>query len=653
VATGELHQAVQHFRRAALLRDGASLSDDQLLERFVNRGDGAAFEAIVRRHGPLVLGVCRRVLRHRHDAEDAFQAVFLVLARKAGAIASPELLANWLYGVAYNTARKAGAAAARRRRRERQVAEMPEPEVPPPDVSGDLSPLLDEELQRLPDKYRIPVVLCDLQGKTRKEAARQLGWPEGTLSGRLSRARLLLAGRLTRRGVALSAGALAAALGGGAAVAAVPPAVLTGAVRAATLSAAGQAVGVLSPRIVALAEGVLQAMSTPKLTPVTGLLLGVVLLATAAGGLGLRAGQGAAPALPTAPNEGGIGKLVERLGSPKFREREAATRALAAIGEPALPVLRALAASGKDLETRRRAEQLIQLIESRWELRRFLGHTDAVPSVAISPDGRLVLSAGRSESSPRLWDVATGKEVRRFVGHGYWVWAVDFSPDGKRAVSGGVDGLRLWDVATGKELRRFTGHSRQVYRVAYGPDGKRVLSAGQDGTVRIWDVETGKQLLLFGKHTSEVFGVALSPDGKRGVSCGGEAVRLWDAETGRELRRFPGDHSAAFSPDGRSFLSGGRDNVMRLWEVASGRQRLSFRGHTKVVCSVAFSPDGRRALSGGDDGTVRVWDVATGKELRCLRVHGGNGLTVVFAPGGRRALSAGYDRTIRLWQLPK
>jgi RNA polymerase sigma factor (sigma-70 family) len=199
-----LNNGLQCLRRAALLRDGAGLADGQLLECFVTRREEAAFEAIVRRHGPMVMGVCRRVLGNRHDAEDAFQATFLVLVRKAGAIMSRELLANWLYGVAYNTALKAKAATARRRVCERRgrpalVAEMSETKAAGQDLWSDLRPVLDVELSRLPDKYRVPIILCDLEGKTRKEAARQLGWPEGTLSGRLARGRRLLAAKLTRR----------------------------------------------------------------------------------------------------------------------------------------------------------------------------------------------------------------------------------------------------------------------------------------------------------------------------------------------------------------------------------------------------------------------------------------------------------------------
>jgi RNA polymerase sigma factor (sigma-70 family) len=681
MATRQEAQILRHLRRAVLLRDGAGLTDAQLLERFLTHRDGAAVEALVRRHGPMVMGVCRRVLVNRHDAEDAFQATFLVLVKKAAAIAARELLANWLYGVAYNTARKARAAAARRRRRERQVAQMPEPQATPTCPWEDLRPLLDEELHLLPDRYRAPVVLCYLEGKTHRQAAAQLGWPIGTLSGRLARARARLAGRLARRGFLLSGPAFTAALAADAAWACVPARVAASAVNSACLFAGvPAATGVIPSRIAALAEGVLRAMMTTKLKTGTALLLGLMLLAAGAGRL---AGFGSGPG--TAPEASGestrIAQLIGQLGSSKFREREAASKALEGIGEPALDALRRAAASPPDLESLRRAEQLIERIERRWELRRFVGHTDAVPGMALSPDGKLAVSTGRSESSPRVWDVATGKELRRAGVHSSWVWDVAFTPDGKRALSCGVDGLRLWDVATGKEVRNFpgqrrqaeqsrllpagipraavqdgrpfTGHSMQVYRVALSADGKRALSGSQDHTVRLWDLETGKELRCF-SHADEIFSVAFSPDGSQALSSSADGtMRLWDVRAGKELRRFPGAACAVFSSDGTQLLSAGPDNLVRLWDAETGKERRRFAGHTKKACAVAFSPGGSRILSGGEDGTVRLWDVRTGKELRCLRGHTAVLSRVAFTPDGTRALSASYDGTLRLWALPK
>jgi RNA polymerase sigma factor (sigma-70 family) len=252
------------------------LTDGQLLGRFVDQRDQAAFAELVTRHGPMVWGVCRRLLATHQDAEDAFQATFLVLVRKAASVVPRELVGHWLYGVAYQTARKARAVAGRRRTRERQVAQMPEPEASQPDLWNDLQPIFDRELNGLPAKYRVPVVLCDLEGKTHKEAARQLGCPTGTVSVRVKRARALLAKRLARYGLAVSVGSLAAVLAGQA-TAAVPSAVLSSTIKAATLFAAGQATaGIASAPAVALTETVLKAMLLAKLRGVTLVLVAVL-----------------------------------------------------------------------------------------------------------------------------------------------------------------------------------------------------------------------------------------------------------------------------------------------------------------------------------------------------------------------------------------
>jgi RNA polymerase sigma factor (sigma-70 family) len=286
--SGAINEVVRRLRGAAAA-DGGDATDAQLLGRFVARRDEAAFAALVRRHGPMVLGVCRRVVGCAHDADDAFQATFLVLARKAASVGRREQLGNWLYGVAYRTARKARAAAVRRRGREKQVTDMPQPAVEAEDSWRELLPLLDHELNRLPDKYRTPVVLCDLQGRTRKEVARRLGVPEGTLSSRLATARRLLAARLTRRGLALSGGALAVALSQEASASV--PAVLTAhTARAAALFAAGSAGGLASAPAVALAEGVVKTMLMTKLKVAAF----VVLAAALAAGVGAKAlGPGA------------------------------------------------------------------------------------------------------------------------------------------------------------------------------------------------------------------------------------------------------------------------------------------------------------------------------------------------------------------------
>jgi RNA polymerase sigma factor (sigma-70 family) len=193
----------------------STASDEELLEQFFNQTDGTAedaFRALVARHGPMVLGVCRHVLNQQQDAEDAFQATFLVLARKGRTIRSRNVLGRWLYEVAYRIALRARAQAMRRRVHERQASEMSPPVHENEIAWNELRPVLHDEVNRLPEKYRTPVVLCYLEGKTNEEVAQMLTWPVGTVKGRLSRARNLLRSRLLRRGLVLSAGFLLTAL---------------------------------------------------------------------------------------------------------------------------------------------------------------------------------------------------------------------------------------------------------------------------------------------------------------------------------------------------------------------------------------------------------------------------------------------------------
>jgi RNA polymerase sigma factor (sigma-70 family) len=271
---------MRQLYRAGDPGDGGRLTDTELVERFARRGDEAAFEVLLWRHGPTVLGVCRRLLRREQDVEDAFQATFLVLLRKAGSIGNREAVAGWLYRVAYRIALEARTRVARRAARETAgVEDLPGRPVPEPDA-GELRLVLDEEVNRLPARYRLPVVLCHFEGKSSTEAARQLGCAEATVRTRLARARQRLRGRLVRRGLTVAA-ALAAVELPGDLTAAVPGRLADTTVRAAARSAAAD----VSPSVAALVQGGLRSMFLSRLKAVLVLLAAGV----ASGGAGVLA----------------------------------------------------------------------------------------------------------------------------------------------------------------------------------------------------------------------------------------------------------------------------------------------------------------------------------------------------------------------------
>jgi RNA polymerase sigma factor (sigma-70 family) len=279
--TSPLSVVIQNLL-ADLRADGDGMTDRDLLARFLRSRDEDALAALVRKHARMVWGVCCRLL-HQHDAEDAFQSTFLVLVRKAADVPR-EAVANWLYGVARQTAIRLRATAAKRRLRETQVVNMPEPTVPElRDV--DLQVAVDEELSRLPDHYRGVVVLCDLEGMTRKEAARQLGIPEGSVASRLARARVMLARRLTQRGIVMGGGSVAAVLSAGSASASAPPALVASTIKVITLLSAGEvaATGMISAVVSDLTGGVVKAMFMTKIKSV---LTVVLVVGLALGGIG-------------------------------------------------------------------------------------------------------------------------------------------------------------------------------------------------------------------------------------------------------------------------------------------------------------------------------------------------------------------------------
>jgi RNA polymerase sigma factor (sigma-70 family) len=312
MAEERLRAAVRRGLRLAAGSAGEQ-SDGELLRAYLAANCQAAFGALVNRHGRLVLGVCRRILGNHHDAEDAFQATFILLARRASSVRRHESLGSWLHGVAYRTATNAKRAASRRRRHESRA--LPAPAAPTPaDVDWrEFQVLLDEEVRRLPEVYRAAFVLCCLECKPAAQVARELGVKEGTVWGRVAKARELLRDRLSARGVALSALAGAVTLSDAGVWAAVPSSLVDSTVEAADLVAAGLGVaGVVSPQVAALVKGVTRAMLlTTKVKVATGALLAACALA---GVLGRASGFGGSASTRNAETRDHVAGAPERSG---------------------------------------------------------------------------------------------------------------------------------------------------------------------------------------------------------------------------------------------------------------------------------------------------------------------------------------------------
>src|SRR5262245_1670981 len=676
--------------KAQAVQEGADLSDGALLERFLAHRQEAAFEALVQRHGPMVLGVCQRATGDSHAAEDAFQATFLVLARRAASIHNQASVGSWLYGVAQRIARRARAQAAAQRDRERQAAAMRCREPVDEASWEELRPILDEEIGRLPEKCRVPLVLCYFEGKSYDQAAQELGWPKSSLASRLARGCDLLRQRLVKRGITLSATALTTALTESAAQASVAALLTINTVQAAASVAAGKTIaeGIVSARALALAEEATASMIGIKAK------LALLLLA-----LGLVAGVGFA----------GYSAWVG--------PRKADEKPPPAIqgGSPK----KVAAGPGVDL----RGDPLPAGAVARLGTLRFR-HGGGVSFATFLPDGKRLLTAGM-DATARVWEVPSGKELRHFnllapgpddkdlpvklpagIATAGAAPNVAVSADGKTLafLSEGSDraqvgAVRVWDVETGKELWRRVGarwlapgHDDCILCVTPSPDGKTLAlrrrfrdKDGQPGRtdIEFWDVRKGEKVRTLTQQ-APTGRVISSPDGKvfaellgggRGGPGGGPGIepvlslRLVDQENGRELGRINQAPWAlpVFSPDGKTLavrLAGGR---LQLYEARTGKplhQALDAKG----VGSVAFTPDGKQLLGlfvqvGGAERVESpgflVWDVATGRRVRDIgrprkeiETNTWVGGSLAVSPDGTLAAFGGGDpSTVRLLDL--
>jgi RNA polymerase sigma factor (sigma-70 family) len=617
-------------------RAASDRSDSDLLERFVRERDEIAFEAIVRRHGPLVLGVCRRILFDPQDVEDAFQATFLVLVRKANSIGRRERLGNWLYGVAQRIAVRARAYAARRRARERQVEDTAAVEPSGDALWRDLSGVLDEEVRRLPEKYRTPFLMCYLEGKTNDEAAQALGCPRGTVATRLARARDRLRRRLLRRGVTLSAGLLAATLARNA-TAAVPETLVGATVQTAMLVAAGRAV-VAAP-IAFLMEGVMHEMLIHKLKVLATVVL-TVGLSVGAGVLGYRA-LAADPKKddPKTPLQTAERPDPKKKDEPKGKEGDEA--------KPALAWRKA----------------------GNWQ-----ASSGKIVALALSANGKYVATAGEpgdplkinekndfekqlAEMLPKLWDAPTGKKQATLGGQMAMgnVGAMAFSPDGQTVVVADVN-VTFWDAAKAK-VKRSVNEQITVTALAFSPDGKNIAGVRADGIIRVYDAETTKvrHTLRPAKNALPASSLAITPDGKYLASgdANGTAT-IWDLSNGKvktthKLKAGP----LVFSPDGQWVAGDAGRGAVDVWDLSTGKLKTTLKGPAKDVemFQLAFTPDGKTLAAGGLDGALILWDLAAEKELVTLKGHKTIITGLAFAGDGKTLASSDQNGNVFVWAL--
>jgi RNA polymerase sigma factor (sigma-70 family) len=591
----------------------AELPDAQLVEHFVVHSDDASFAVLVRRHGPMVLGLCRRLLGQHQDAEDAFQAAFLVLARRAGSLRKRQSLAAWLHGVAYRIAHKARTTAARRRQHEQQAGLSRLAQQTDDSVQPDSSGLFDEELARLPERLREPLILCYLDGLTREEAAQRLSLAPRTLKARLARGRALLRKALERRGVAESRMmGLFAPLG--------VPVVLTGSTvrHAAIFSTRLAGAQEIPASVLALAKHGLGTVLLPRVSV-------VLLVILALGGLIL--GLGLASPLPP---------VEVRKAAPPTHPAGESRPAVDRHGDP-LPE-GALARLGT-----------VRLRQG-----------EPIDHLGLSRDGKL-LATGGTQGPVRLWDTRTGKSIREFTTESTF-WAVALSGDGRQlACSKAWAIVQVFDVRTGKQTARLTTTAgcktgTVCLSLAFSPDGT-LLAGGSQDTIHVWRLKDERQLHTFPAGATVCRSVSFSADGKLLATGGdGKSPQLWDLETGK-LRIAINDrkslvHCTALSPDGKRLAVGYEDGFLYLWNTVTGKAEHILRAHRthSSVTALAFTADGKTLFSTGrGDRHVRQWEVMTAKESGTLPIETYDGMNVAVSADGKTLTAGGTNCTVRIW----
>jgi RNA polymerase sigma factor (sigma-70 family) len=654
------HNTAQLTRCLREMVDSHS-SDRELLDRFLTHHDEQAFETLVRRHDRLVRSAIGKVMGNTPGAEDAYQAAFLVLVRRSRTLDWRSGLGPWLYGVAHRVAVKARTHNARVARLE-SAARSGQTAILPTDLSWvEACDLLHAELDRLPDQYRMPLLLCYLEGKTREEAAAALGITTGTVKGRIRRGCVLLRDRLSRRGVTLSVGLLA--------VLAAPS------VSASTITTPSAVVaaiqGAASGRVTELAQEIIMGSVFSKLTKVAAVALlstGLVAALVAATGLAAQTPEPAAAGRhegdPATQNKAEVQReplpagARLRLGTLDWRHGGTFV---------------AFTPDGKSILTGSPGGEWIRLLDRKTGkvIRRFRNAqaADFSMTVALSKDGKLLAAADINRGIV-VWELETGKELPPIGGGGNGSGILEFTPDGKLLVLRGWNrGIQRFETATGKELELIKGPRQQfapgynpaTAGMAISPDSKTVATAQtEEGllgmVVNLHDLETGKLTQQI-EAKAAVTAVAYSPDGKYLAYATDQALVLRDARTAKEIRKIkmPNHVTAlAFSPDSNLVAAKAGDLLIRIWETETGREihrlgeGINNAGFMQpsLMRSFDFSPDSKFLVASGFH-SLRMWDLGTGKEVPLRSGHRGAVIGFAVAPDGKTLVARGGDRAVR------
>jgi RNA polymerase sigma factor (sigma-70 family) len=656
-------------------------TDRALVEQYAVRSDQAAFAEIVRRHGPMVLGVCRRAARDTHLADDAFQATFLLLARKAASLRDPDALAGWLFGVARRVGEAARRSQRRRVKRESLASPACEPEGCHQPDWDDLLRVLDEELARLPEKYRVPLLACYFEGLTQDEAAGRLGWSLSTVRRRLDAGRELLRERMTARGATLGAGLFVGLLTP-TAMASVSDGLAR---RVADLAAGGPVPAAVRGLVAAGPPAVAWAVAAAALVT-CGLALGLGASRVTTDEPARSPGPDQTAAAADVPPDPMPAGAVARMGSLRLRHPGGVETLAFGLGGKVLVSAQSSAAHVWDARTG-------ELLKSLGRRPDDEATETVVGAVGMSADGRtLTVEARRmldkqsSVSRSFTWSLEDGgRELRDFrirrdrTRRGRFTGPHVFAPDGSAMAEVDLDQdvVWVWDkdgnpvAMLEGAVGTFSGPRRKA-PLAFAPDGKVLYTVLPDHTIKAWDVATKTAARSFGTGKPTPLAVAVSADGTRLATFGGtppkegpnwlrepEAVRVWNPATGEMVREIawnarPDEMAAFLGFDGQRLWAAGAGRAgltFRLFDPATGKAEREWTAPTpgRMAAAIALSPGAERLAVGFGSGTIQLFDAATGKEVTPGGGHRGEVTGLRFTPDAKHLVTVSEDRTARAW----